>query len=104
MNDAIGHAVLGEQALEGGGQRGCVVDIGAERYCADQLMLAYECFGLAGQIEAEDLRADAVELDGDGRAEVAGAAGDPDLFTLERIPGAHLAVWPPSTGILAPVT
>ena len=83
MNDAIGHAVLGEQSLESGGQRGRIVNVGAERHCVGQLMLTHERLGPAGQVEAEDLRADAVELDGDGRAEVAGAAGDPDLFALE---------------------
>jgi len=41
-------------------------------------MFAHEGLGFAGQIEADDLSRFGIEGPGDGRAEVTGAAGDPD--------------------------
>jgi len=103
MDDAVGHAMAGDERFQGGRQAGGVVEVQRKRDGPAQPVLAHERLGPAGQVEAKDLRANPVELARDGRTEIAGAAGDPDRLVLEGMPGFHFAVWPPSTGRLTPV-
>lgn len=89
MNHPVGQSVFAHESVDRGRQARRIVDIQREGHGPLQALFADEGLGLPGEIETEHLGALMVEFGGDGGAQIAGAAGHPDGFSLKRMPGFH---------------